>query len=196
MSLDLQSIQNRVTELQSMIQEFEVPEEMLKELKEMRTEASEEGGTGAFIAPTAEGFKVGEGYFPKLGVHLRGWKKYWHKWNGNKKEIIENPTPKEIEKKKLKRGCDLQLQVLEPAEAVGTYTLSLAPTSYYNWRNYVDSLGNMGLEPHKALTVLSFRMKQYKEGNPVALVQFRYTPFNSPETVKAEATGTPPEWQS
>jgi hypothetical protein len=193
MSLDLTNIQNRVTELQNMIQEFEVSKREQAELQEMRNEAAEEGKTGAFIAPTAEGFRAGERYFPKLGVHIRGWRKYWHKWNGNKKEIVENPSPKDIEKKKVKRGADLTIQVLEPTDAMGTYTLSLAPTSYYNWTKYVDSLGNMGLEPHKVLTVLSFRMKQYDEGNPVSLVQFQYVPFNSPEA--QEAIGTPAEWR-
>ena len=193
MSLDLQGIVNKVTELRERIQEFEVSDREKRELQEMRDEASKEGGTGAFIANTAEGFRVGQSYFQVLGVHVQGWRRYWHKWNGNKKEIVENPSPKDIEKEKVKRGADLTVQILEPTDAVGTYTLSLAPTSYYNWRNYVDSLGNMGLEPHKVLTVLTFRMKQYDEGNPVALVQFEYVPFNSPEG--QEAIGTPAEWR-
>ena len=196
MNLDLEDLEKRIVEVEKKIREFEVPKEMLQELEEMRAEAAEDGGNGSFLSATPEGFRKGDEYFPKLGVHVKGWKKYWHKWNGNKKEIFEEPTPKDIEKKKLKRGCDLQVQVLEPADAMGTYTLSLAPTSYYNWRAYVDNLGNMGLEPHKVLTVLSYKMKQYEEGNPVPLVQFRYVPFNNPEIIKAEATGTPAEWRS
>ena len=195
MSLDLQGIKNRITEIQKTIQDHEISERERLELAEMHEEALEEGGTSSYVAPTPEGFKIGERFYPKLGVHVRGWKKDWHRWNGNKKEIFENPTPKDIEKKKLKRGCDLQIQVLEPADAVGTYTLSLAPTSYYNWRSYVDSLGNMGLEPHKVLSVLSFRMKQYSEGNPVPLVQFTYVPFNAPVQEAEKATGAPAEWQ-
>ena len=193
MSLDLESLENRIVEIEKRIREFEVPKEMLQELEEMRTEAAEEGGPGNFLSATPEGFRKEDGYFEQLGVHVRGWKKDWHKWNANKKEIFENPTPMDIEKKNLKRGCDLQVQVLEPAEAVGTYTLSLAPTSYYNWRAYVVSLGKLGLEPHRVLTVLSYKMKQYAEGNPVALVQFEYVPFNSPEG--QEAIGTPAEWR-
>jgi hypothetical protein len=79
----------------------------------------------------------------------------------------------------LKRGADLTIQVLEPVEAAGTYTLSLAQTSYFSWRSYAETLGNMGLEPHKVLTALGYRMKQYDEGNPVALVTFTYVSFAS-----------------
>ena len=193
MSLDLQGIKNHITEIQNMIQEHEISEREKQELAGMHEEAIKEGGTGAFIAPTAEGFRIGERYYQKLGVHIRGWKKYWHHWNGNKKEIFENPSPKDIEKKKLKRGADLTITVLEPSDAVGTCTLSLAPTSYFNWRAYCESLTNMGLEPHKVLTVLSFRMRQYEEGNPVALVTFQYVPFKPQEA--NEATGAPAEWQ-
>ena len=194
MSLDLLNIKNQIAEVQKMVQDFKVSDRALQELQEMRAEASDEGGTGAFIAPTAEGFRIGERYFPKLGVHIRDWRKYWHKWTGTKKEIIEDPSPQDIEKKKLKRGASLTVQVLDPTEAVGIYTLSLAPTSYYNWRNYVESLGNMGLEPHNVFTVLNFRMKQYDEGNPVALVTFTYQPIVLPED-GGEATGTPAEWR-
>ena len=196
MALNLQGIKDRITEIQMMIIEHEISQRERLELDEMHQEAVEEGGAGAFIAPTAEGFRIGDQHYQKLGVHIRGWKKYKHRWVGTKKEIFENPSPEDIKKKGLKPGADLTVQVLEPADSVGIYTLSLAPTSYYNFRSYIESLGNMGLEPHKVLTVLGYRMKQYDAGNPVALVLFTYVPFNAPVQESGEATGTvPAEWQ-
>jgi hypothetical protein len=196
MGLDLEAIKNHIDEVQSIIIQYEISEREKQELEEMRREASEEGAMGTFIVPTAEGFRIGEVYYPKLGVHIRGWKKYWHRWTGNKKEIAEQPSAQDIEKKGLKRGADLTIQVLEPADALGTYTLSLAPTSYYNFRAYIESLGNKGLEPHKVLTVLGYRMRQYEAGNPVALVLFSHVPFNAPGRDAEGTTETvPAEWQ-
>ena len=188
MALNLEIISNVISKAQKKITSFVVSEREKLELQKLREEAAEEGGAGNFLAPTADGLKVRDGLYQELGVHIRGWKNNWHRWNGNRKEIFEDPSPQEIAEKNLKQGADLTVQVLEPADAMGTYILSLAPTSYFNWRNYVQSLGGLGLEPHKVLSVLSYRMKQYKEGNPVPLVQFRYVPFSNPEIIQAEVT--------
>jgi hypothetical protein len=195
MTLDLSTIQNQITEIQNMISSFDVSEREKLELQELREEAAQEGGAGNFMAPTPDGFKTGDRYFQKLGVHIRGWKKYWHRWNNNKKQTFEDPSAQEIANMNLKRGADLTIQVLEPVEAAGTYTLSLAQTSYFSWRSYAETLGNMGLEPHKVLTALGYRMKQYDEGNPVALVTFTYVSFASPEATNDEATGIPAGWR-